>query len=428
MGLTFYISSALTSLENQNNRAGHSMSKFLDTLAHMNSSELDVLDYIQGASHRLHGNENVRLYNKEMEELLGDPKVSLAILSFARRHYAKGGRVGVEKLSNELLEKYRLAGRNGDNCMAIIGPRLKGLLDILANHKGTTNPETQCPEYFSLGGMFSSIGSGLKSFGSAALPMLGQLAGGALGARFGGPAGMGMGSQLGGMLGQVGSNMLGGGSQNSGEQPNAWQSAGQNAAQAAQNMYNGMPAQEAMGGALQNYGQQNFGNNSFGNGLTNAASSLMQGQSPSQAFNSFQEGGGLNPMMESARNAYQSIAGGGMPQQMGGYGQQMINEGQGYGQNMMDRMRGYGEQLGGYGQQMMNNMQGYGQQMMDRFGGMPQQMAGYGQQMMNEGQGYGQQMGGYMPRMMTGGGREAYESPYGISGMTPSGYMPNMGG
>lgn len=326
------------------------MSNYSDIAAHMNAAELDVLDFIQGVSHRMQGNPNIRLYNKEMEDILAVPEFALNILKVARRHYAKGGKVGADVLDAGLLNKYRMAGRNGDNCLAIIGPRLKGLLDIMAEHKGTLNPTTGLPEYFSLGDMFSTIGKGLTMpfqlmtqipstlshlaspllhMGSAALPALGQVAGSALGARFGGPAGIGIGSQLGSTLGNLGSNIMG---QMANQQPQSQLSqyapaAGQHLAQMAQNMQGGMSPQEAAGNAMSGFGQ-NMGGGSMGSALQGIGNAMSSGQGLGGMFNAFQQSGAMPHIMNMARNAYQSMMGGGQqPQQ-----QQAMGGGMPYGQ------------------------------------------------------------------------------------------------
>jgi hypothetical protein len=310
------------------------MNNYSDTVIHANSRELDVLDFIQGGTCRLKGNPNVRIYAGEMERMLENPDVTTAILHFARKGYAKGGQVGVSPLSQDLVEQYRMAGRNGDNCLAVVGPRLKAFLDMLAEHKGTTNPDTNLPEYFSLGGIFNSIGSGLSGLasngmgmlsqfaspllkmGGAALPMLGQLAGTALGSRFG-PMGASLGSQFGGMLGGMGGNMM---NQFAGQQqPSPYdqygQSAGQNMGEMAQNMYGGMSPQMAAGNAMSNFGQQNFGNSGFGGGLQAAGNAFAGGASPFQAAGQFAQNGGMQPMIDRARQAMGGMFGGGQQQQ-----------------------------------------------------------------------------------------------------------------
>lgn len=306
------------------------MSSYKYTTIHANANELDVLDFIQGQSCRWSENPNVRLYVGEMERMLENPEIMTSILKMARKKYAKGGHVTMPRLTSEMADKYRSLGRYGDDSIAIVGPRLKKLLDMMAEHKGTTNPATGLPEYFSLGGMFNSLGGGLSGLlsggmgmlgqlpgmigqfaspllrmGAGALPMLGQLAGGVLGSRFG-PMGSQLGSQFGSMLGGLGGNMMNSfaGQQQPSQYDQYAQSAGQNLGQMAQNMYGGMGMQPAMGQALSNFGQQNFGNQGMGNAFQGAGNALMMNQGPMGAAQNFAMSGGLNPLIERARGMF----------------------------------------------------------------------------------------------------------------------------
>lgn len=319
------------------------------TDAHMSGEELDILDALQGTSVRLAGNQNVRFYHG-MEQVLQNPSAVKAILSAARRHYSTGGEVGSAAISMNEVEAFRSRGRNGDNNIAVIGPRLRVLLDTMAGHKGTINPSTGCPEYFSLGGMFNSIGSGLSSLGNTAwngvkslaqpamhfmgnaLPGIAHTAGNALGGLAGsyfGPAGTAIGSQLGGGLGDLAGNAGGNWLNQHADQMNGGQQhpmsqyaqmAGQQAGQMPGHIQQGMGGMQALGAAAQGMGHQ-MGPSPVGNGLQGAGHAAMLGQGPGAIAQAGYHGaGGYAPALHAARQAYQNFAGGQSPQQsmMGG--------------------------------------------------------------------------------------------------------------
>lgn len=325
------------------------------TSAHMSAEECDVLDALQGASVRLNGNNNIRHYG-QFEEVLSDPRALKAILAHARRHYSEGGEVGTPSLSMDEVEAFRLRGRNGDNSIAVIGPRTRVLLDMMAGHKGTMNPYTGCPEYFSLGGMFNSIGNGLSSLGGhawngikslaqpamhfmgQALPGIAHTAGNALGGMagsfLGGPGGAALGSQLGGGLGDWAGNAGGQwlnqhADQMGGQNPNMnhyAQMAGQQAGQMPGMMQQGMGAGPALGAAVHGMGQQ-MGNSPVAQGMQGAGNSMMIGQNPMQAAQAgYHAAGGYAPAMNAAKQAYHNYMGGQNPQQamMGGAAQHLM--------------------------------------------------------------------------------------------------------
>lgn len=347
------------------------------TAAHMNEREMDVLDGWQKFSQRLDRNKKVRLYTGEgsLEDQLADDHLLNHILMHAKRNYASGGVIGTEPLSHQELEDFRSRGRYGDTGVGIIGPRLRGLLDMLSRHHGQ-NPHDGAPEYFSLSGLFDSIGSGFKNlvgstigqipgiggFVNSAMdaggqmispfinqlsemaPQLAGMAGTALGSEFGNP-------ELGGMLGQMAGNVLGGGDPSQFQQQpqmnwqdiqnrlkgsmsqglgtlNQYGPYGNIAANMGNNMLGGMGVQQAMGQGLQQAGQQNPG--FIGNQLGQLGGAMQQqGFNPMayarQQYNqltgpSAGGGGGGSPIspemlrggMNAARSLYSNYNQGGM--------------------------------------------------------------------------------------------------------------------
>lgn len=282
---------------------------------HANRQELDVLDHLQQFSQLVDGNPRMRMYVNGLEQKLKDPNFRNAVLEYGRQHYSKGGRVGVDPLSESELESYRSAGRMGDDCVAVVGPYTKAMLDIFARGKGTINPTTGLPEFFSLGGLFNSIGSGLSSIGSGiwngvksvggdllhagsqALPQLAQMGGQALGNRFGGPIGGQIGGMLGGMAGNAAAPVVNQfGQQLNPQSGSSYQGANPFTGM-AQNMQQGMNPMHAGMHAFNPYMQSQFG-----------------------------QGGqyGQHPLVSQAMNAYQNYAqrmganGGGIQQQQPG--------------------------------------------------------------------------------------------------------------
>ena len=206
-------------------------------IVHASPQELDVMDAMQQFSQRWDFNPHVRIYTGGLEKAFENPQFLRSFLSHARQNYAKGGRVGIDRMSAQDIEEARQAGRFGDTCLAIIGPRTRAAMDMMSPTAGSINPVTGYPEYFDLGGLFNSIGSGLGSIGSSigdlfsggnifdglkkvggsilgaaghALPgvlnTLGGLGGQAIGTAFGGPAG----GMIGGQAGQALGNLAGG--------------------------------------------------------------------------------------------------------------------------------------------------------------------------------------------------------------------------
>ncbi len=131
-------------------------------VAHFSKKELDDLDDLRGHSAR-DSTTGYREY-KDLEYLLENPHIRAHIESHVRgkrRHRAMGGSMGSDMAS---------MGRNGDNEMALITPKTAQMFDGMAGQQ-SINPHTNKPEYFSLSGAFSGLGSslssGLSSAGSA---------------------------------------------------------------------------------------------------------------------------------------------------------------------------------------------------------------------------------------------------------------------
>lgn len=327
-------------------------------LVHTSFGELEEFDKLQQFSQRWDFSPYVRVYTEGLEKAFENPQFLKAFLNYARKKYAKGGRVSIEKMTPQEIEEARHAGRFGDTCLAVIGPNMRAAMDRLSPTKGSINPQTGFPEYFFLNDMIHGIGNafsgitgglgnllggmggsgglmgGLKNIGGSLLGGLGQalpgvlgslgnLAGGALGARFGGPAGAAMGSQLAGGLGsalgglggqifnQFGQKMSPEGAQS--PMANAW---GTNMQNFASNMAGGMPMQQAFGNAMTNMGHQAFGQSPLGQGIQNFGQNLAGGQGMMPALQqAYQQTGGMGPMGQAAMNAFNSYRQGANPLQ-----------------------------------------------------------------------------------------------------------------
>jgi hypothetical protein len=227
--------------------------------AHFNPRELDVLDHWQGSCDR-HKHSQKRSYSK-LEKILENPHVMASIHHHAKEHHAAHGGYMIDDgmgyhggMGNPMTHSQRhyggepvgrgpmggvhygephyahggmahggmehhaqsRDGRYGDTEIALIGPRLRHTLDVLAGHR-SHNPMDGHPEYFSLSGLFSGLGNtlsglyhnpefrkvartGLELGGGALGGALGALTSpwtGPMGAIGGGAAGTGLGSYLG---------------------------------------------------------------------------------------------------------------------------------------------------------------------------------------------------------------------------------------
>lgn len=325
--------------------------------AHMSNDEMDQMDIWQGEKRYVRGNPSIRVYTgpNSIESALENDMVLNHILNAARLHYAEGGSVGVEPLSYDELEAFRHRGRNGDNGTAILGPRTRALLEILARHSGPS-PIDGAPEFFSLSGMFNSFKNGASSLGNTlyngaqnawntvkqplthfaaqALPQVahyaGQALGTGLGALTGNPALAGMGANAGGWLGdQVGgwggnqleglANSMGPGNQQMNQMA---QHAGQAAGQLPSMIQGGATGGQAAGHML-NAAGQGMGNSPMGQGMQSAGNSMMIGQNPmSSAQDAFHQAGGMSGVGGALSHAYNQYQGGSSPYQAAKQGMQ----------------------------------------------------------------------------------------------------------
>lgn len=357
-------------------------------VVHASGHELDVLDQLQQFSQRWDFRPDVRIYTEGLERAFENPQFLKMFLKLAAKKYAKGGRVTIDRMSPEEIEEARSAGRFGDNCLAIIGPRLRAALHMVSPTAESKNPITGFPEYFSFGDMFGGIGKALSGLGGMALApltgglsmlpglnsfsqmnpggmggmvghlqnlgggmmsglgkalpgMLGTLgtaAGGALGSQFG-PAAAALGSQAGSALGnalggyggnvfnQFGQRMSPEGAQS--PMADAW---GHNMQNFTSNMAGGMPIHEAMGNAMSNMGHQAFGQSPVGQGIQNFGQNVAQGQGfmPSMQ-QAYQQTGGMGPMGQAAANAFNAYRQGSTPGQAAGSAANYLTQAPQYG-------------------------------------------------------------------------------------------------
>ena len=285
---------------------------------HANRQELDVLDSWQGAKRHYDDSGNVRFYDV-FEASLQDANFRKILLLNIRQSFATGGQVKSDILTSDEIEYYRSLGRNGDDCLMVMGPYLRSFLETVAGSRGSINPVTKFPEFFSLGGMFSGLWNGVKngvsSIGHTLAPMLpgiGTAAGTLIGSRMGNPA---LGAQIGGMAGGMGQNLFGGGQ----GQPQGMPQ------QQPQEMggQGGMPQQmqqpQEMGGQggmpQQQPNMMDYYNSSFGGqNQFNPQQFIHQGMNAYQGGQGggimpalqkgFQGAGGFNGMLQSGMDAY----------------------------------------------------------------------------------------------------------------------------
>lgn len=339
-------------------------------VVHASAHELDVLDQLQQFSQRWDFRPDVRIYTEGLEKAFAEPTFLKTFLKLAAQKYAKGGRVSIERMTHDEIEEARQAGRFGDNCLAVVGPRLRAALDMVSPTANHRNPVTGFPEYFSFGDMFGGIGKALSGLGGMALAPLtgglsllglapgaksaaaaapagvmdgirnaggglmsgigkampgmlgtaGNIAGGLLGSRFG-PAGAALASQVGGSLGHtlggVGGNIFNQfGHQLSpqGAQSPAADAWGHNMQGMAANMAQGMPMHQSFGNALSNMGHQVFGQSPVGQGMYNFGQNVASGQGMMPAMQqAYQQAGGMGPMAQAASNAFNAYRQGSTP-------------------------------------------------------------------------------------------------------------------
>ena len=142
--------------------------------------------------------------NMAIDQLIGAPAGEQA--------FAKGG-IAELKPINKAIASY---GRNGDTMLAHITPAEARMLKRRGG-AGTINPKTGLPEFFSLGGIFKSIGNAVKKFASSTVGRivttvaLGFFLGPAAASALGVSSAAGV-AAVSGFVGSAGSTLLGGGS------------------------------------------------------------------------------------------------------------------------------------------------------------------------------------------------------------------------
>ena len=125
--------------------------------------------------------------------------------------FAKGGIAELSPISKAVADY----GRNGDTMLAHITPAEARMLRRRGG-AGTTNPKTGLPEFFSLKGIFKSIGNAVKGFVNSSVGKivttvaLGFFLGPAAASFMGVTSAAGV-AAVGGFLGSAGSTLLGGG-------------------------------------------------------------------------------------------------------------------------------------------------------------------------------------------------------------------------
>lgn len=264
--------------------------------AHFSPAELHVLDQLQGSIER--SKKDGRRSYPKLDAVLANPHISGHVHRHASDHLAHGGQP-----HDHMTTARPQFGMHGDTELAYIGPHLRHLLDSYAGHK-THNPMDGHPQYFSLGGLFGGIGnalsgglrtlgSGISSVASKALPVLGgiartalpglaNMAGNAIGGAVGAPE---AGNVIGGVLGNLGNSALDSlGASQQGQGSQAGEAIGQGINTAA-NMYNqgGYTPQQMAGMGIQSAGTayggtpgaalQGFGN-AYGGGQNLQTSAL----------------------------------------------------------------------------------------------------------------------------------------------------------
>jgi hypothetical protein len=141
--------------------------------------------------------------NMAVDQMIAEPAGAQA--------FAKGGIAELSPISKAVANY----GRNGDTMLAHITPAEARMLRRRGG-AGTTNPNTGLKEYFSLGGLFKSIGNAVKDFASSTVGKivttvaLGFFLGPAA-ASFMGVTGAAGVAAVSGFVGGAGSTLLGGG-------------------------------------------------------------------------------------------------------------------------------------------------------------------------------------------------------------------------
>lgn len=301
--------------------------------AHFNRPELDELDQLQGYRES-DPQSGLRSYSG-LEQMIQNPHNLQSLIGMLQQRiqeqsrqdqsplgrgyfgggmapsaYADGGRVmHGNDYNNPYMNAMADAGRNGDNEIALIGPKSRMLFDHLALARGgcAMNPHTQKPEYFSLGGLFSGISNVFKPIANAIAPMAAQIApmaGTAIGTAFGNP-------EAGAMLGNLAGNMLGANGAGQPPQPQAGQpqSYAQMGAQGVGNFMQNRAAGQNLGTAATNAARGMAGSmfNRFSPQIQQRAQGMMSNlpaplQQPAQ--NMFNQG--LGYVQNQFNNPYQS--------------------------------------------------------------------------------------------------------------------------
>jgi hypothetical protein len=298
--------------------------------AHFNRPELDELDQLQGYRES-DPQSGLRSYSG-LEQMIQNPHNLQSLIGMLQQKiqqqsqqdqslmgrgyyaggmapsaYADGGRVmGGNDYNNPYMNAMADSGRNGDNEIALIGPKSRMLFDHLALARGgcAVNPHTQKPEYFSLGGLFSGISNAFKPIMNAVAPIASQLApiaGTAIGSAFGNP-------EAGAMIGNMAGNFLGA------------NGAGQPPQQQVQPQ--GQPSYTQMGmQGLNNFVQNKTAGQNLGTAATNAARGVA-----GSMFNRF------SPQIQQRAQGMMSN----LPAPLQQPAQNMFNQGLGYVQNQFN--------------------------------------------------------------------------------------------
>lgn len=141
--------------------------------------------------------------NMAVDQMIAEPAGAQA--------FAKGGIAELSPISKAVANY----GRNGDTMLAHITPAEARMLRRRGG-AGTTNPNTGLKEYFSLGGLFKSIGNAVKDFASSSVGRLvtgvalGFFLGPAAIAAFGATAGTVAAAAITGFTASAGSSLLAG--------------------------------------------------------------------------------------------------------------------------------------------------------------------------------------------------------------------------
>jgi|SRR5882672_1436846 len=144
-------------------------------IGHFKLPELIELDEAQGGIN-IDPETKLRDY-RPLSKFIQNPEIREAIThAFSQENkqsYAQGGQVEeIGRPTDPELEKLRIEGRHGDTELAIITPELLEMFTVWSGKKPTTNPETDCPEFFKFGNFFKSL---VRVVGTALGPITGFL-------------------------------------------------------------------------------------------------------------------------------------------------------------------------------------------------------------------------------------------------------------